>query len=142
MCFSLIEDKKGDETIFLLYPSQYYHNLFANQNEELIDIINCFAQQIAKGAGSVANHQLNIQNIYKINEKRYLLADWSCSSTQQHIDIQGRRMTKKLNPLPRINGKWLTIPEYLSPEMLRAEEEGDYDGIWSQKGGVGACDVW
>jgi hypothetical protein len=67
MCFSLIEDKKGDETIFLLYPSQYYHNLFANQNEELIDIVNCFAQQIGKGAGSVANHQLNIQNIYKIN---------------------------------------------------------------------------
>jgi hypothetical protein len=51
-------------------------------------------------------------------------------------------MTKKLNPLPRINGKWLAIPEYLSPEMLRAEEEGDYDGIWNQKGGVGACDVW
>lgn len=38
--------------------------------------------------------------------------------------------------------KWQVAPEYLSPEMLKAIELNTYGHLWSQKGGIGACDVW
>jgi hypothetical protein len=90
----------------------------------------------------VANHQIHLNNICKHAEKRYYLSDWGCASAKQNIDVQGRRLTKKYNPYCRDNGKWLLVPEYLSPELLKSIESEDYDQLWAQKGGVGACDIW
>jgi hypothetical protein len=80
MCYSIVEDKNGEEPIFLIYPSAYYSSLFANQCEELIDIVVSLVKGVAKGRGMVANNQIHIKNIMKHAEKDFVLTDWGCAS--------------------------------------------------------------
>ena len=46
LCYKLVEDRRGNEPLFLIYPRDYYRLLFANNCEELTDIIVSMAKLI------------------------------------------------------------------------------------------------
>lgn len=115
MCCSTVEDRNGDEPLFLIYPTPYYFSLFANQNEELIDIILALAKTVVRMKGNISNNQVNLKNIVKVKEKQFLLSDWGCAALRDSLTIQGKTFNKDLYPLCKSENKWLLSPEYLSP---------------------------
>jgi hypothetical protein len=90
----------------------------------------------------IANNQIHIQNIVKVSEKRFIMADWGCASIREGFTVQGRTFNKDLGALCQADSKWLLSPEYLAPEMLRSTQTGYFEHLWRQKGGVGSCDIW
>jgi hypothetical protein len=141
-CCRVVEERQGEEPLLLVYPSEYYHLLFANNCEELTDIVRCLAATIVRGQGALANNQVSLQNVRKVAEKEFLLEDWGCAGYQQTLRVQSRVLTRRTLPRCREGREWLLLPEYLSPELLRAIELESFEHLWAQRGGIGACDVW
>ena len=142
LCCSTVEDRNGEEPLLLIYPTPYHSALFANENEELRDIVVCLARSVSSARGSFANNQVSPKNVVRVREKQFLLADWGCAALRESLTVQGRTFTKDLAPLCRSQEKWLLAPEYLAPELLRACRSGSYGQLWEQRGGISACDVW
>lgn len=141
-CYSIVQSKQGEQSLFLIYPSDYYFQLFANNSQELVDIVVAMADIIAKGEGEVANNQITLQNICRIREKEFKLFDWGCSAVRETIKTRDVSLTKIHQPYSRERNKWLLLPEYLAPQLLRAIELETYEHLWGQKGAIGSCDVW
>jgi hypothetical protein len=110
LCYSIVEDKNGEEPVSLLYPTPYYFTLFANQCEELIDIIVSLVRGVAKGCGMIANNQAHMRNVVKAGEKQFVLTDWGCASIREGFTVQGRTFNKDLGALCRDGNKWLVAP--------------------------------
>lgn len=55
-----------------------------------------------------------------------MLLDWGCAAASHSMVIQGRKITKKLDPIYKEHNKWILSPQYLSPELLRAIQADDY----------------
>lgn len=110
LCCSTVEDRNGEEPLFLIYPTPYYFALFANANEELRDIVAALARTIASAKGSIANNQVSPKNVVRLQEKQFLLADWGCAALRESLTVQGRTFTKDLPPLCRGQNKWLLAP--------------------------------
>jgi hypothetical protein len=87
--------------VSLIYPTAYYYSLFANQNEELIDIVRALVDGVSKGRGGISNNQIHINNIVKMREKKFILADWGCATFRESFTIQGRAFNKDLPALCR-----------------------------------------
>lgn len=126
LCCSTVEDRNGEEPILLIYPTGYYFSLFANQNEELRDIVIALARTVASTQGNIANNQVTLKNVVRVKEKQFLLADWGCAALRESLTIQGRTFSKDLLPLCKSQNKWMLAPEYLAPELLRASRSGSF----------------
>lgn len=110
MCCSTVEDSNGEEPLLLIYPTPYYFSLFANQNEELTDIVLALARTVASMRGNIANNQLSLSNVVKVKEKQFLLSDWGCAALRESLTIQGRTFQKDILPLCKGENKWLLSP--------------------------------
>ena len=73
---------------------------------------------IISNKGKILTNAINVDNLYKIDEKEFYLKDLGKAGFVEEIKIRDRCIKHLYQPLIKDegpDGRWLVRPEYLSP---------------------------
>ena len=104
------DDKNRSQNIIRIIPKQTYHKLFENNCEYFVDIIRSLTQQLVKIKDKIITNNLNLDNIYLMEEKDIRIGEWGCSAIKRVLDIGGKHVELTDDPVLNDSSGWMINP--------------------------------